>query len=101
MWLETVILANSQYIKLKEGEEVKTMTVRYRTCGDMPITGAVESTADTLQQVIDEVSTTRTTERGGRADDKRAETAMEDRKTRILLNYGKTKYRIITIYNSL
>jgi sulfate adenylyltransferase subunit 2 len=46
----------------------------------MPITGAVESTADTLQQVIDEISTTRTTERGGRADDKRAETAMEDRK---------------------
>ena len=46
----------------------------------MPITGAVESTADNLQQVIDEISTTRTTERGGRADDKRAETSMEDRK---------------------
>ena len=69
-----------EYIKLKEGEEVKTMTVRYRTCGDMPITGAVESTADNLQQVIEEIATTRTTERGGRADDKRAETAMEDRK---------------------
>ena len=46
----------------------------------MPITGAVESKANTLQQVIEEVSATRTTERGGRADDKRAETAMEDRK---------------------
>ena len=68
-------LANSQYIKLKEDEEVKTMTVRYRTCGDMPITGAVESSAETLQQVIEEVASTR-----GRADDKRAETAMEDRK---------------------
>ena len=75
-----VILANSEYIKLKKGEEVKTMRVRYRTCGDMPITGAVESTADTLQQIIEEVASTRTTERGGRADDKRAETAMEDRK---------------------
>ena len=63
-----VILANSEYIKLKEGEEVKMLTVRYRTCGDMPITGSVESSADTLEQVIDEISTTRTTERGGRAD---------------------------------
>ena len=62
-----VILAYSQYIKLKEGEEVKTMNVRFRTCGDMPITGAVESKAATLQQVIDEISVTRTTERGGRA----------------------------------
>ena len=46
----------------------------------MPITGAIESDADDLDKVINEVSTTRTTERGGRADDKRAETAMEDRK---------------------
>ena len=75
-----VILANSDYITIKDNEEVKEMTVRYRTCGDMPITGAVESTADTLEKVIEEIATTRTTERGGRADDKRAETAMEDRK---------------------
>ena len=75
-----VILANSDYITLKDNEEVKEMTVRYRTCGDMPITGAVESTADTLEKVIEEIAITRTTERGGRADDKRAETAMEDRK---------------------
>ena len=76
-WVKFV---NSKFIKLKEDEEVKTMTVRYRTCGDMPITGAVESTANSLDQVINEISYTRTTERGGRADDKRAETAMEDRK---------------------
>ncbi|WP_114752583.1 sulfate adenylyltransferase subunit CysD [Pleomorphovibrio marinus] len=75
-----VILANSEYIKLKPEEEVKSMTVRYRTCGDMPITGAVESGADTLEKIIAEVATTRTTERGTRADDKRGETAMEDRK---------------------
>ena len=75
-----VILANSEYIKLSEKEEVKTMTVRFRTCGDMPITGAVESSANNLDQIIEEITSARTTERGGRADDKRAETAMEDRK---------------------
>ena len=75
-----VILANSDYIKLKPGEKVVDMTIRFRTCGDMPITGAVESAADTLDKIIKEIATTRTTERGGRADDKRAETAMEDRK---------------------
>ena len=75
-----VILAKSKFLPLKKDEEVKTMTVRFRTCGDMPITGAVESEADTLDKIIEEVATTRTTERGGRADDKRAETAMEDRK---------------------
>ena len=75
-----VILANSEFIKLKPGEEVVNMTIRYRTCGDMPITGAVESDADDLTKIIEEIATTRTTERGGRADDKRAETAMEERK---------------------
>ena len=75
-----MILANSEYIKLKPGEEVVKMTIRFRTCGDMPITGAVESQADDLTKIIEEIATTRTTERGGRADDKRAETAMEDRK---------------------
>ena len=75
-----VILANSEYIKLREKEEVKTTTVRFRTCGDMPITGAVESSANNLDQIIEEITSARTTERGGRADDKRAETAMEDRK---------------------
>ncbi len=75
-----VILAKSEFINLKPDEEVRTMTVRYRTCGDMPITGAVESEADNLEKIISEVATTRTTERGTRADDKRGETAMEDRK---------------------
>ena len=75
-----VILSNSDFIKLKPGEEVVNMTIRYRTCGDMPITGAVESEADDLTKIIQEIATTRSTERGGRADDKRAETAMEDRK---------------------
>ena len=75
-----VILAKSKYITLKENEEVVEKIVRYRTCGDMPITGAVCSEADTLEKIIEEIATTRTTERGTRADDKRGETAMEDRK---------------------
>lgn len=75
-----VILANSEFITLKPNETVSQKTVRYRTCGDMPITGAVESEATTLEEVIQEIATTRTTERGTRADDKRGETAMEDRK---------------------
>jgi sulfate adenylyltransferase subunit 2 len=77
---DDVILAEGPYLALKENEEVVELQVRYRTCGDMPITGAVESTADTLEKVITEIATTRTTERGTRADDKRGETAMEDRK---------------------
>jgi sulfate adenylyltransferase subunit 2 len=75
-----VILAEGPYLPLKENEEIKELKVRYRTCGDMPITGAVESEAETLDEIISEIATTRTTERGTRADDKRSETAMEDRK---------------------
>ena len=75
-----VILAESPYIKIKSDEKVVEMDVRYRTCGDMPITGAVQSKANTIEKVIIEIASTRTTERGSRADDKRGETAMEDRK---------------------
>lgn len=75
-----VILAVGPFLPLKDGEEIVKLNVRYRTCGDMPITGAVESNASTLDDVITEIAVTRTTERGTRADDKRSETAMEDRK---------------------
>ena len=75
-----VILAVSDYLPKIENEKIVELDIRYRTCGDMPITGAVESKAKTLEKVIDEISKTRTTERGTRADDKRSETAMEDRK---------------------
>ncbi len=75
-----VILAHSDHLQLRPDEEISRKIVRYRTCGDMPITGAVESFADDLDKIIAEVATTRTTERGSRADDKRGETAMEDRK---------------------
>ena len=77
---DDMILANSDYIKLKESEKIMQMTVRYRTCGDMTITGAIESKASNTSQVIKEISLINTTERGTRADDKRSESAMEDRK---------------------
>lgn len=76
-----VILAKSNYLQLKEGEKTFLLDVRYRTCGDMPITGAVESKAKTYEEVINEILASKTSERGTRADDKRGTTAMEDRKT--------------------
>jgi sulfate adenylyltransferase subunit 2 len=76
MWLPI-----SEFTSPREGEEVVTLTVRYRTVGDVPITGAVESTAKTYEEVIAEVASTRITERGAtRADDRLTEAAMEDRK---------------------
>jgi len=75
-----VILANSEFITLRPNEKVEKLLVRFRTCGDLPITGAVLSDADTIDKIIVEIATTRTTERGTRADDKRSETSMEDRK---------------------
>jgi sulfate adenylyltransferase subunit 2 len=65
----------------REGEEVVTLKVRFRTVGDAPITGAVESTAETYEDIVAEVAATRLTERGAtRADDRLTEAAMEDRK---------------------
>jgi sulfate adenylyltransferase subunit 2 len=65
----------------KDGETVETRSVRYRTVGDMSCTGAVDSTADTLQTIIAEIAASTLTERGAtRADDKLSEAAMEDRK---------------------
>ena len=78
---DNMILANSNYLNLKSFEEIIEMTVRYRTCGDMTITGAIESSASNVDEVITEISLINTTERGTRADDKRSESAMEDRKT--------------------
>jgi len=76
-----MLMANVSPMQLMEGEVVSVETVRYRTVGDITCTGAVESTASSLSEIIDEVSATRVTERGAsRADDKLAEAAMEDRK---------------------
>jgi sulfate adenylyltransferase subunit 2 len=76
----TNISTHPEWVKVRENEKVVTKQVRFRTCGDLPITGAVESDADTVEKIIYEVATTRVTERGNRADDKRSETSMEDRK---------------------
>jgi sulfate adenylyltransferase subunit 2 len=73
-------LSNSQYLPLRHGETLKTMRIRFRTVGDMVCTGAIPSNASTIAEIIDEISTFRVSERGGRADDKFSETAMEDRK---------------------
>lgn len=73
-------LATSDVVLPQPGEEVANRVVRFRTIGDMTCTGAVESTASTLDDIIQEVAAARVTERGGRADDKRSEAAMEDRK---------------------
>jgi len=75
-----VLLAKCEHITLKAGELWKKMTVRCRTIGDMTCTGVAESKADNIEAIIKEVAKTRITERGGRADDKRSEAAMEDRK---------------------
>ena len=73
-------LAECEYVAPHAGEVVEEKVVRFRTIGDATCTGAVESEADTLDKIIQEVATARQTERGTRADDQRSETAMEDRK---------------------
>ncbi|MCH8331902.1 MAG: sulfate adenylyltransferase subunit CysD [Bacteroidetes bacterium] len=75
-----MILAKCDFIDMKDTEKAEEMTVRFRTIGDMTCTGATLSNASTLEEIIEEVASTRVTERGGRSDDKRSETAMEDRK---------------------
>ena len=75
-----VILAVGPYNQPLEDETVETTRVRFRTIGDMTCTGATESQADTISDIVNEIAATRVTERGGRADDKRSEAAMEDRK---------------------
>ena len=74
------LLAATEVVGLQEGEVPETKQVRFRTVGDMTCTGAVESMAHSVDDIIKEVAAARQTERGGRADDKRSETAMEDRK---------------------
>ena len=75
-----VILAVSEFVQPAAGEVVEWKRIRFRTMGDATITGAVESDADTMEKIISEVAAARQTERGNRADDKRSETSMEDRK---------------------
>jgi len=76
-----MLYAVSPFVELMEGEAPFSARVRYRTVGDMSCTGAVESDAETLAEVVGEIAATRITERGEtRADDRVTEAAMEDRK---------------------
>ena len=75
-----VLLAKNDFITLKDNESYQNKLIRCRTIGDMTCTGVAESSASSLEEIIEEVSATRITERGGRTDDKRSEAAMEDRK---------------------
>jgi sulfate adenylyltransferase subunit 2 len=75
-----VYLAHSPFITVMDGEKVEKRRIRFRTIGDMTCTGAVESNATQIEDIILEVAAARVTERGSRADDKRSEAAMEDRK---------------------
>ena len=75
-----VWLADTDFVNRQEEEALETRTVRFRTIGDATCTGAVLSTASNMDEIIQEVASARQTERGNRHDDKRSETAMEDRK---------------------
>ena len=76
-----MLLSESPYLTPKADEQVSERTVRFRTVGDMTLTGCVESSAATVEEVIDEIAVARVTERGAtRGDDRFSEAAMEDRK---------------------
>ena len=80
VWRQDSWIPNSEFLILEDDEEIVTKKIRFRTLGDITITGGIESDADTLEKIADEVSGMRQTERGNRSDDKRSESAMEDRK---------------------
>ncbi len=75
-----LIWTASEYVYKEEHETTQTKRVRFRTVGDITCTAAVESNADTIQKIIQEVRESAISERGARIDDKRSEAAMETRK---------------------
>lgn len=80
IWRNNSWIPVSEFITLDPRETVTKKKIRFRTLGDITITGGIESDADTLEKIVEEVAAMRQTERGNRADDKRSESAMEDRK---------------------
>ena len=80
IWRNGSWLPVSEHITLRGGDTPQMKMVRFRTLGDITITGGQESAADTLEKIVQEVASSRQTERGNREDDKRSESAMEDRK---------------------
>ena len=80
IWRNGSWIPNSEFLTISEKEKVEVKQIRFRTLGDITITGGIESEADTMEKIVAEVAAMRQTERGNRADDKRSESAMEDRK---------------------
>ena len=80
VWRQDSWIPMSEHLILEGNEKVETKKIRFRTLGDITITGGIESEADTLDKIVQEVAAMKQTERGNRSDDKRSETAMEDRK---------------------
>jgi sulfate adenylyltransferase subunit 2 len=80
VWRSDSWIPVSEFLKLEESERIERKKIRFRTLGDITITGGMESDADTLEKIVEEVSVMKQTERGNRTDDKRSESAMEDRK---------------------
>ena len=80
IWRQDSWIPMSEHLVLEASEKVVTKKIRFRTLGDITITGGIESDADNLEKIVQEVAAMKQTERGNRSDDKRSETAMEDRK---------------------
>lgn len=80
IWKNDSWIPNSEYLILDANDKIEIKKVRFRTLGDITITGGIESDADTVDKIALEVSAMRKTERGNRTDDKRSESSMEDRK---------------------
>jgi sulfate adenylyltransferase subunit 2 len=80
IWRNNSWLPISEHISLKPTDKKEIKKIRFRTLGDITITGGIESDADTIEKIIEEVAQMKETERGNRADDKRSESSMEDRK---------------------
>ncbi len=80
LWRNGTWLPYSEFLQDVNEEDVVTKRVRFRTLGDITITGAIESDCDTTEKIAMEVASMKMTERGNRSDDKRSESAMEDRK---------------------
>lgn len=80
IWRNESWIPVSEHLTMDERDQPVVKKIRFRTLGDITITGGIESDADTLEKIVAEVSAMRQTERGNRADDKRSESAMEDRK---------------------
>jgi sulfate adenylyltransferase subunit 2 len=80
VWRNNSWIPVSKFLKLNEVEVVENKKIRFRTLGDITITGGIESEADSIEKIVAEVAAMKQTERGNRSDDKRSESAMEDRK---------------------